>query len=83
MARMSKLTLSIDNQEIIEWSKSFAKKNNTSVSSLVENYLISLKKFNESEVIISDKIKSLKDAGLRPNDKEIEKHLIKRRKRQI
>lgn len=80
---MSKLTLSIDNQEIIEWSKSFAKKNNTSVSSLVENYLISLKNFNESQVIISDKIKSLKDAGLIPNDKEIEKLLIKRRKRQI
>ncbi|MCH7412587.1 DUF6364 family protein [Belliella sp. R4-6] len=66
---MSKLTLSIDNQELIEWAKSFAKANNTSVSSLVEKYLLSLKKFNERELILSDKIKSPKDTGLRPSVK--------------
>ncbi|GAB2608990.1 DUF6364 family protein [Belliella aquatica] len=80
---MSKLTLSIDNQEVIDWAKSFAKDNNTSVSSLVEKYLLSLKKFNERELILSDRLKSLKDAGLRPSEKEIEKHLSKRRKRQM
>ena len=80
--RMSKLTLSIDNQEVIEWAKSFAKENNTSVSSLVEKYLLSLKKFKEKEVNLSDSLKSFKDAGLRPSEKEIEKHLSKRRIRQ-
>lgn len=81
--RMSKLTLSIDNQEVIDWAKSFAKDNNTSVSSLVEKYLLSLKKFNERELILSNKLKSLKDAGIRPSEKEIEKHLYKRRKSQM
>ncbi len=78
---MTKLTLSIDNREIIEWAKSFAKDNNTSVSSLVEKHLLSLRKFEEKEVNLSDKLKSLKDPGARPSEKEIEKHLVERRER--
>jgi hypothetical protein len=55
----TKLTLSID-KEIIEAAKKYAKKRNTSLSNLIENYLVSVtKKSKEQEIKITPLVKSL------------------------
>jgi hypothetical protein len=78
---MEKLTLSIRDKEKIDWAKSFVKRNNTSLSQLFEAYLDSLMAFDQKIVTISQELKSLKQPGQRPSEKEIERHLKQRRKR--
>ena len=78
---MEKLTLSIHDKEKIAWVKAFAKKNDTSVSQLFENYVDALKVFDQSEVKLSNKLQSLRQPGARPKEKEIERHLTRRRQR--
>jgi hypothetical protein len=78
---MEKLTLSIRDKKKIDWAKSFVKMNNTSLSQLFEAYLDSLIAFDQKKVTISQELKSLKQPGQRPAEKEIERHLKQRRKR--
>jgi len=78
---MEKLTLSIHDKEKIAWVKAFAKENNTSVSQLFEKYVDSLKAFDQSEVKLSTNLQSLRQPGVRPKEKEIERHLARRRQR--
>jgi hypothetical protein len=55
----TKLTLSLDKQ-IIEAAKKYAKKKNTSLSNLIENYLVNVTNTSKnSEVEISPLVKSL------------------------
>lgn len=55
----TKLTLSI-NKDIIEEAKKYAKKRNTSLSNLIENYLVSVtKKSKDQDTKISPLVKSL------------------------
>ena len=77
---MEKLTLSISNKEKIDWIKSFAKANHTSVSHLFERYLDALRSFDKTEVQLSADLIALKQPGKRPGNKEIEHHLTQRRK---
>ncbi len=53
-----KLTLNID-RTIIEEAKSYAKKNEVSLSSLIENYLSSLTKASNKETKVSPLVESL------------------------
>ncbi|WP_162417738.1 DUF6364 family protein [Cyclobacterium roseum] len=79
---MEKLTLSIKDKEKIKWAKSFAKEKNTNVSRLFESFLESLMSFEQKEVILSKNLQNLRQPGSRPNQKQIENHLNKRRNRQ-
>lgn len=55
----TKLTLSLDKQ-IIEAAKKYAKKKNTSLSNLIENYLVNVTKASKnSEEEITPLVKSL------------------------
>lgn len=55
----TKLTLSLDKQ-IIEAAKKYAKKRNTSLSNLIENYLVNVTKTSKNaEEEISPLVKSL------------------------
>lgn len=54
----TKLTLSMD-KEIIDAAKELARKRNTSLSNLIENYLVSLTRKKEDEAEISPLVKSL------------------------
>jgi hypothetical protein len=66
----TKLTLSLDKQ-IIDAAKQYAKKRNTSLSNLIENYLMSIVKPSKtSEVEISPLVKSL--SGVLKIDKKTE-----------
>lgn len=78
---MEKLTLSIHDKEKIERIKVFAKTHNTSVSQLFEKYIDALLAFDQSDIKLSSQLKSLKQPGKRPTQKEIESHLKKRRSR--
>lgn len=64
----TKLTLSI-NKQVIEAARKYAKKKNTSLSGLIENYLVSISKFAKTpEEDISPLVKSL--SGILKADKE-------------
>ncbi len=54
----TKLTLSID-KGVIEQAKSYAKDNSVSLSTLIENYLISLTSKKETERKVSPLVESL------------------------
>jgi len=55
----TKLTLSLDKQ-IIEAAKKYAKKRNTSLSNLIENYLVNVTNISKnSDIEISPLVKSL------------------------
>lgn len=63
----TKLTLSL-NQEIIEKAKAYAKNQEVSLSSLIENYLHSLTQRQEKDRKISHLVESL--TGVIPNSDE-------------
>ncbi|MEM6395886.1 MAG: DUF6364 family protein [Bacteroidota bacterium] len=77
---MTKLTLSIQNKEKVEWAKRYANLQKTSLSRLIENYLDALNEFDQREIFISERLKSLRHPGKRPTNKEMERHLESRRK---
>ena len=54
----TKLTLNLD-KSIIEEAKSYAKKNNVSLSKLIENYLNSLTKTSKEGIKVSPLVESL------------------------
>lgn len=54
----TKLTLNID-QNVIEEAKTYAKNNSVSLSKLIENYLFSLTKKNNSTTKVSPLVESL------------------------
>ena len=54
----TKLTLKLD-QEIIAKAKRFAKGHQTSLSQLIENYLLSLTREKDSDINITPLVKSL------------------------
>ena len=64
----TKLTLRID-EEIIQSAKIYAKKNKTSVSKIVSNYLNSLTHLEKKDYPISPIIKEL--SGIIPSDVDI------------
>ena len=63
----TKLTLSLDKQ-IIEAAKKYAKKKNTSLSNLIENYLVNVTRSPNFEEEISPLVKSL--SGVLKMDKK-------------
>lgn len=77
---MTKLTLSIQDKERVEWAKRYANLQETSLSRLIENYLEALFRFDQKEVLLSDRLQSLRHPGTRPSSQEIERHLDARRK---
>lgn len=78
---MEKLTLSIQDKEKVARIKTFAKENRTSVSRLFESYLDALMAFDQQEVILNDTLQKLRQPGERPSDKQINRHLMQRRRR--
>lgn len=78
---MEKLTLSIRDREKIEWAKSFAKENETSISWLFEDYLGALMAFDQREVTLSQPLQALRQPSQRPSGGQIERHLRQRRTR--
>ncbi len=71
----SKLTLKLD-KAIIEQAKVYAKKNQVSLSRLIENYLASLTqkdKSNKKVIEITPLVKSLSGSIKVPNDFDYEK----------
>ncbi|WP_373493414.1 DUF6364 family protein [Aquiflexum sp.] len=77
---MEKLTLDIKDMELITWAKNYARSNSTSVRILFESHIRALKEFEKIEVKLSPELQNLRDPGQRPTEKEIEKHLVQRRK---
>lgn len=63
----TKLTLKLD-QTVIEKAKEFAKNQSTSLSKLIENYLLSITNGQTSEGNISPLVKSLSGVIKLPND---------------
>lgn len=80
---MVKLTLSIKDPELIAWAKNYAKANNVSVSGLFESHIRAIMEFDKKEIFLSPELQNLRDPGQRPTEKEIEKHLIQRRKKSV
>lgn len=78
---MNKITLSIQNKEKIARIKSIARTNKTSLSRMFENYIDMLISFDRMHVRLSKTLRSLRQPGKRPNDKEIERHLARKRHR--
>lgn len=78
---MKKLTLSIKNEDKLNWLKAYAKNNGTSISRIFESYIDALIAFDNREVNLSASLEVLRQPGERPSQKEIEKHLASRRNR--
>jgi hypothetical protein len=66
----TKLTLKLD-QTVIEKAKEFAKNQSTSLSKLIENYLLSITNEQTSEGNISPLVKSLSGVIKLPNDTDL------------
>jgi hypothetical protein len=66
----TKLTLKLD-QTVIEKAKEFAKNQSTSLSKLIENYLLSITNEQTSEGNISPLVKSLTGVIKLPNDTDL------------
>jgi hypothetical protein len=66
----TKLTLKLD-QTVIEKAKEFAKNQSTSLSKLIENYLLSITNEQTSESNISPLVKSLSGVIKLPNDTDL------------
>ena len=78
---MEKLTLSIHDREKIAWIKAFAKAHKTSISRLFESYIDALVAFDGKKIVLSKNLRTLRRPGKRPDQKQIEQHLILRRHR--
>jgi len=78
-----KLTLSLD-KDVIERAKIYAKKNNISLSKLIENYLQAISENSTKNIEITPLVKSLSGVIVLPNDVNIRdeytNHLIKKYK---
>jgi hypothetical protein len=61
----ARLTLSID-KKIIEQAKKYARKRNTSISKLIENYLTKVTVSEKEEITISPLVKSLSSISHSP-----------------
>ena len=68
----SKLTLRLD-RSVIERAKKFAKKNNTSLSRMIESYLDSVTKGDNSGIEITPLVKSLSGVVELPDDYDYRK----------
>ncbi|HOY47885.1 MAG TPA: DUF6364 family protein [Flavobacteriales bacterium] len=68
----AKLTLKLE-QSVIEKAKDFAKKQQTSLSRLIENYLLSITNEENSEEKITPLVKSLSGIIDLPNDIDYKK----------
>lgn len=78
----SKLTLRL-NKKVVEGAKRFSKKNNTSISKIVENYLDSILKTGQDQNIsISPGVEKisgiLKEADIKDYKKEISAYIEKK-----
>ncbi len=78
---MKKLTLSIRDEQKLNWVKTYAKNHKTSVSRIFEDYIDALMAFDKREVVLNSTLESIRQPGKRPSEKEIEKHLTSRRMR--
>lgn len=63
----SKLTLSV-NSRVVEVAKSYAKSQNTSLSKLIENYLLSLTKNEDKKIRITPLVESLAGSASGSNE---------------
>ncbi len=68
----TKLTLKLE-QSVIEKAKDYAKKQQTSLSRLIENYLLNITNEEESEEKITPLVKSLSGIIDLPNDLDYKK----------
>lgn len=68
----TKLTLKLE-QSVIEKAKDYARKQQTSLSRLIENYLLNITKEDEKEEKITPLVKSLSGIIELPNDVDYKK----------
>jgi hypothetical protein len=68
----TKLTLKLE-QSVIEKAKDYARKQQTSLSRLIENYLLNITNEDESEEKITPLVKSLSGIIELPNDVDYKK----------
>jgi Family of unknown function (DUF6364) len=54
----AKLTLSLD-KKIIEQAKKYARRKNTSLSQLIENYLAKVTAYAKEDIVVSPRVKNL------------------------